>query len=568
MQRIYPFLFILTAPLLWFSFPSFDFPSFKAFPLVAWVALVPLLFSLRRERSFVRALAKSFIAGVFFTAFSIGWMGAFGAGWYNIGVPFLSKFLMYLNSFYFFQEFDVKLTEGSIVIFSLLVPATAAVFALKISIAEFVSRRFRRGSLVVFAAIWVAFDFISTLGNFAFPWNFLGYSQYPFTPVIQIASLTGVYGVTFLIVLLNGAIAGLVESRLSTGAFCAPALRRVLATVALVGGVIVFGLIRPLSFAERTPRPFTAVIAQACIDPWDDWGRRKYDYLGEQVRLTQEGLAHKPQADLVIWSESAALEPISFMIESGRQNRFLGMLQQYAAYAGKPILLGEIGREVAPGGRKINWYNSACIVSPQGTVAGRHYKTHLAPIGEWFPYAKLLPSVQELIYSMGGSTFTAGATLEPLSLGSARFGVGICYESIFPAISRTYTRKNADFLLNITNDGWSSSYRGHMQHYAASVFRAVENGRWVIRAGNTGQTAFINPFGRLTASIPILNKGYLASSADLSLSRATFYTHAGDVFALLCVFVFLLVAVLMLVRRNKSADTEMKVYTRGNGNES
>ena len=131
---------------------------------------------------------------------------------------------------------------------------------------------------------------------------------------------------------------------------------------------------------------------------------------------------------------------------------------------------------------------------------------------------------------LGGSSFVPAHKPVIFDVAGRKFGVLICYEGIFHRFCRTYRSLGAEFFVNITNDGWTDTYRGHMQHFSASIFRAVENGIWYVRAGNTGYTALIDPYGRIRASIPILMKGYLAGDIDFSLNHRTVYSVIGDLF--------------------------------------
>jgi len=140
-----------------------------------------------------------------------------------------------------------------------------------------------------------------------------------------------------------------------------------------------------------------------------------------------------------------------------------------------------------------------------------------------------------------------------MSVKGVRFGVLICYEGMFFRLNREYANKGADFLIDITNDGWSDSFAGHFQHFSAYRFRAIENGIWYVRAGNTGYTAFIDRLGNITASIPMLKKGYLSADIGIGDSRETFYRKHGDFFSYIVMLLLtvLIVASEIINRRRK-----------------
>lgn len=509
--------FLLTPVLLLLSFPLCA--DFKFFPVIAHFALVPLFVKLRCG-GFRKNIIVSFISGIFIFLFLNSWMKDFGEGAAN----------------------------GEAVILAALIPALAAQFALKAALSEKLASLSGRFRPAVFPAVWLLFDFLSTLGYIAFPWNFLGYSQYPAPFYIQIASIGGVYAVTFMVLISNITLSGLVTAqkkfiRKSRAGTAFAVLRFCLPFIVLNAAVISFGIYRTaLTESATDERKFSFAVVQNCQSPWQGWSRYKMNFLRGQIFYSAKALNEAPESDMIIWSESATLETVSWQMRSGKVSDFTRALSQFVSIAGKYLLTGEIGREKADDGR-ILWYNSACLLDPSGKLTATHYKVHLAPVGEWFPYAKWFPSLKKYIDSMGGSDFTPGDGVSLMKAGSFSFGTAVCYESIFPEINRKYASLGADFAVVITNDGWSTSYQGHYHHFAPSVFRAVENGIWYVTSGNTGKTALINPFGVITAEIPILEKGFLNAEADFSLNRKTFYSEYGNVI----LYVYIISAILLLI---------------------
>ncbi len=514
--------YFLTPLLLFLSFPFSDY--FPLFPLFAHFAFIPLFYKMRGN-GFRKNLILSFITGIFIFLFLNSWMRKFGAG----------------------------ASGGEAVILLALIPALSAQFALKFALTEKLASYNERFRLIIFPGVWLFFDYISNLGFIAFPWNFLGYSQYPLATYIQTASIAGVYAVTFAVLFSNIVFTDLMIKRsilanLKSKVLLIAVLKKIRPVIILNCVIILFGIVRlNMTQDNISPKKMKFAIVQNCQNPWDNWIQYRYQYLNDHLNFSQRMIDENPDTDMIVWSESATLEPVSYQLRHGQHSKFVQMISDYARQQGKYILTGEIGKE-RPSVGKAEWYNSACLISPDGNLAGYHYKTHLAPVGEWFPYAKWFPSFQEYLYSMGSSDFTPGKSMTIMKAGNYSFFTAICYESIFSEINRKFPEAGADFVIVITNDGWSDSYQGHYQHFSSSVFRAVETGLWYVRAGNSGKSALINPEGRITAEMPILKRGSFAASADFSENRKTFYSKFGDSLLFLYFFVCIMLLIFLLIK--------------------
>jgi apolipoprotein N-acyltransferase len=498
--------YLLTSLLMFLSFPSYDVWFLKAFPFFAWIALAPV-FLYVREKSPRQIYLSSFLAGLLGNFLAYEWIGNFGAA----------------------------VTGGYAVILGFLMPSLSVFFALKIFAAEMISRRFERLRPLVFPSVWLFVDWIQTIGFLAYPLPNWGYSQYPFTPFIQLASFTGIMGITFVIVLVNYLLAELVRAH---GLRVGPVrellrlkeARRLAAVLVFVAAVIVYGAVMMSLHDETKKSDLRVAMIQSCISPWENWSLNRFSYLAELKRYTGKAMGDRP--DFIVWSESATLETISYDWDQSMLNEFdrevLAQAQQYE----RPLLTGEIGVVEDYSSIILRRYpqNNAVLINRDGEVVGSYAKIHLVPFGEWFPYEKWLGFVKRITESMGGSSFVPGEKPGVFEVGGRKFGVLICYEGIFQRLCRKYRNMGVDYFINITNDGWTDTFRGHMQHFSASKFRAVENGIWYLRAGNTGYTVFIDPYGRIRKSIPILKKGYLVGDIDFSLNHRTLYAMIGDVF--------------------------------------
>ncbi|HSV98179.1 MAG TPA: apolipoprotein N-acyltransferase [Spirochaetota bacterium] len=495
--------YLSTGILMFFSFPSYDVWFLKGFPLFAWFALVPLLMHVRTG-DFRRVYADSFLAGMLGIFLTYHWIGDFGN----------------------------KIPGGDIVILCVVIPVLAVVFATKILVAEYLSRRFERLRLLIYPSVWIVVDGIQSIGFLAFPWTYWGYSQYTFSSFVQVSSLVGIFGVTFIMILASAAVADFARAAFGRPfsfrwMVSIPAFRRLAMVAVLVAMSVLYGAIRmAVSSGGGDSGRLRLAMIQSCIDPWEAWDSNKFMYLGELGRLTDAAMRESP--DFIIWSESATLELISYNFRTGSMNPFTGEVLEIARSHKRPLLTGEIGILEEHYGGRIYPQNNAVLISKEGVPVQTYPKINLVPFGEWFPYEKWFPFIKRITESFGASSFVPGSSPSLFEVEGRRFGALICYEGIFQRLCREYRVMGADYFINITNLGWTQTYKGHMQGFANATFRAVENGIWFVSAGNTGYTALVDPLGRVTTSIPILKKGYLVGEIDFSMNRRTFYSMAGD----------------------------------------
>ncbi|HOW82899.1 MAG TPA: apolipoprotein N-acyltransferase [Spirochaetota bacterium] len=495
--------YLLTPLLMFLSYPSLDLPGFRGCALLAWFAFVPL-FVFVRKKTLLRVYLYSFAMGLIGNYLCYRWIGDFG------------EFVEY----------------GPAFIRVLLIPYLSMFLGLKIFIGEALSRRHERLRFLIYPSAWIFVDWIQSIGFLAFPWPYLAYTQYRFGPIVQAASIIGVLGVSFMIVLVNRTAADLILScggkRPIAGMVRTPESRRLAFAAGVVFVSILYGVLVLMTAKEPVKRDLRVSAVQSCISPWENWSSNRFRYLAELKRFTDEALADGP--DLVVWSESATLETISYDYEKGDLNMFERDLLDYVRRADRPLVTGEIGMIEDTSGDYTRRYplNSAAYINNYGEVIGSYAKINLVPFGEWFPYEKWFPFVKDITREFGGSDFVPGDRPVLFDHAGNSFGILICYEGIFHRLCREYRNLGADFFINITNDGWTDSYAGHMQHFSASIFRAVENGVWYVRAGNDGFTALIDPYGRIRSSMPILMQGHVTGDIDFSLNRDTFYTRCGD----------------------------------------
>jgi len=360
---------------------------------------------------------------------------------------------------------------------------------------------------------WVTAELARTYVLTGFPWGLLGYVPYRRLDLIQVAAWTGVYGVSALLVAVNAAVAWAMVRGTWRDAVMAGAV------VALVlGGAAAGG--RSSAGEPAADSTVAVALAQGNIDQAIKWERGfQRETLRIYAELTREGA---PGARLVVWPEAAVPAYVRY------EPWVLGWLTDLAARVQVPLLVGAPDAEAEGRGRR--YLNSAFLVDARG-IRGRYDKMHLVPFGEYVPLKRLLFFVEAIAADIGD--FAPGSRPTILALDGASFGTVICYEVIFPELFRRFVAEGAGFMVNITNDAWFGESGGPLQHLAMVPLRAVENGVAVVRAANTGVSAFVSPSGRIGPSLGLFRRGVLR--ADVPLRRApTFYSRFGDLFAYAC----------------------------------
>jgi len=496
-------LAIVTGIMLALSFPKAEM-SF-----LAWFAFVPLLFACGGKNP-KEAGKLAFVAGLV----------AYGGilYWINIVVTLYGNLPLVV----------------SICVYLILVAYLAAFFFVLLLLVRMVEEK-GIPVTVSFPVFWVGLEFLRSFLLTGFPWASLGYSQYRILPLIQVADITGVYGLSFLIVLANSVIyLALRSGRRGTDTMACVG-RSAAVFLALLMVVLLYGSFRMRH--EQKGIPMKVALVQGNIDQGIKWNPA---FLEETVSI-YERLSRRAAAggvDLVVWPESAA--PFFFQQGGDPSGRIVNLAREIHA----PIIFGSPAFE--DGGDRRKYFNSAFLVSSSGEVLGRSDKMHLVPFGEYVPLAKLLPFVHKLVVGVGD--FSPGDTIVTLDPGKGKVGVLVCFEGIFPDLSRRYVREGARLLVNITNDGWYGRSSAPYQHLSMAVFRAVENGVPLVRAANTGISAIIDRKGTVTHRTSLFEEAFLVGTV-LTAEGGTIYTRIGDAFAILCLAGSLVIAVMGFRKR-------------------
>jgi len=484
-------LALLSAALLILSFPDWNQPW------VAWFALIPWFLLLARVRAWA-AFGWSWLVGFLFFAGSMWWLVYVTvAGW----ILLCAYLGLYFGIFGWLAR-------------TVAVPARS------------------RSRLIILPAAWVSLEFLRSQLFSGLGWNLLGYSQSAWLALIQIADVTGVWGISFLIVLVNAVLAQAVQewprpSRLGYA----------MAAGLLLLGVLGYGAWRLPQF-ETEPSVRIALL-QGGVPQQQKWEPAHAEaILQKYERFTEQAAEAAP--DLIIWPESSV--PGYMGLDEALTQRLLGLAHRVQT----PLLLGSpMGRME---GGLLRSTNSALLVTPEGGMDQRYDKLHLVPFGEFVPFEKTLPWLRDVLPPIGDFIPGKESTVFRLPVRSADsallFSVMVCFEDTVAPIARSFVLRGARLLANITNDAWFGPTAAAYQHAQASAFRAVELRVPVVRAANTGWSGCIDSAGRRIGSVRDAQgrERFVEGQASCALSPGpaeSLYLRWGDWFAVLSLAVSL-----------------------------
>ncbi|MBZ5645983.1 MAG: apolipoprotein N-acyltransferase [Acidobacteriia bacterium] len=386
--------------------------------------------------------------------------------------------------------------------------------------------------LALVPCLWVAVELARTRIS-GFSWDVLGTAQVDNIPLTGIATVTGVYGLSFGIALVNSAFAA---------AFLLPPVRRRLMLVASVAAAVSLQA-GVLALPPAEPTTHTARLVQANVPILEGgaWSLQYFQKTVSELSAVSEQPAPSPQPPqprLIVWPES----PTPFFLNDPM---FQHAIMAVASETGSYVLVGSIGVRSSPGRqRPSELLNSAALMSPAGQWVGRYDKVHLVPFGEYVPFKSLLRFAQSLMKETGD--FSPGTERTVFTLNGHKLGVFICYESVFPDEIRIFAARGAEVFLNISNDGWFGDTGAPYQHLNMARMRAIENRRWLLRGTNSGITGAIDPYGRMVTRAPRHER--IAIDVPYAYrSDTTFYTRHGDLFAYLCAII-VMVALFVRIR--------------------
>jgi len=467
------------------------FPPFPARFLAA-VALVPLFrYFLRAGRpSWRRSLGLGFILGaVFFTAL-LFWITELipesGVTMPWVMGPALALLVAYLSCY-------------------------TALFTVALSL---LASRFGVGAIFAAPALWSLVEFARSHGELGFSWGALAGALAIHPLAIQGVSLYGPFGLTLVLVLLNACVAWALFARGRRARLLA-----VLAFVAVAGGHLLWGGFEIARF-DWTKVRRDGANGVAVMQPNVDLGLKFEPSYRDSIFMQMEtysAMAARSGAGLILFPETAA--PVSFKAAP----HYLGWLESVARGNAIDILTGYVDHSV----RDSAWiaHNAAALISKDGILTGNYHKVNLLPFGEKMPWSQYVPALSTLDF--GQANFIAGKQQTIFDSSVGRFGVLICFEATFSDFTRRYVRGGADFLVNLTNDGWFGDNQGPVQHAEMAILRSVENRVTLFRAAYTGISMVVDPVGRVQARLGPFTEGMIYGSAERA-AGSTFYTRHGD----------------------------------------
>jgi apolipoprotein N-acyltransferase len=397
-------------------------------------------------------------------------------------------------------------------------------------------RRYGDRGMLAAPALWTASEYgrLTIFGGF--PWVLLGYSQVTVSAVAQGAALGGVFALSCLVAAVSTGLACLA---------CWTSRRRYVPLVAAIALVLVVGTWGALRVRSQTlvttGRPLRVGLVQGNVKQDDKWEPAlAADIFSRYLRLTHQAIAGG--ASLVVWPESAT--PFYF----GQPGSETETLRSLARDTGVTMLIGSDLWE-RPRGEPPKVYNAAFLLEPDGSIGGVYRKVHLVPFGEYVPLKTVLFFAAPLVQAV--SDFSPGTEMVTLPIPGGTISTAICYEIVYPALIRQSVSRGSQLLTTMTNDAWFGRSSAPWQHFAMASMRAIEEGRYLVRAANTGVSGMVDPYGRVGLATDLFVEGAWVVDVRL-LDDRTIYARIGDVVAWGSVFLALLVVLPLGPRRRRT----------------
>jgi apolipoprotein N-acyltransferase len=540
---------VISAGVLSLAFPKFEISC------LAWIGLTP----------FLRQLYQCGPKQGFWIGLVFGWV-------------FFYLNLLWLNQLYAFNPWIVAGVPLMALIFAFFGPALFGALAAIILP--------RRGWLRFFfvPALWTALEVLRAQTELGFPWLYLGHTQVNSPRIIQLCDLTGVAGISFVIVLVNQALADsyrFILRKNELGAYRSIGPKwfvAVLAVAALSGyGQWRLNLAGAVGKRNDSSPPFRVALLQPAVEQQRKFASYTHEDPSVQVSI-QKQMNEELVAQLNVLRDSckATSEPLPNLYvlpESALTNDYFNlvpafpeMVHRWSREMGAPIFFGanRVDGTVENGYLQegARFYNSAYLATPEKgvDVAGAYDKQRLVPFGEYAPFLGKIPGFQQYVLQLG--SFSIGDVARIFQVGSKRFGCLICFESCFPYLMRQFESSDPDWMTIITNDGWYGLSSGPRRHQTQAIFRAVETRRPIVRVANTGISCVVDPWGRVVKSLALNEEKPTQVLVDMPerpaemKGHSTFYMRYGEWFAWLCVALcgVTLLRVFILHRRAVSDD--------------
>lgn len=484
------------------SFPKFNLSFF------AWISLIPLFFIILRHKP-KQNFFLGLTAGFSYYAILIYWIPSVPVHYGNLSIPV--SFLIYI-------------------IFVLFLSLFWGFFFLLFSK---IHQSFPKFAFILSPFIWVSFEYILTHIFTGFPWGLLGSSQFKNLPLIQMASITGVYGISWVIILFQSMFLFSIKYKKKAPFFIT------LALVFFLHGAGLWSL-KKVSLIRNS---FNGSVIQGNVSSdiyWDKVSTNEIISLFNQ-HLDLSYKAYSDGTHLIIWPEFSV--PLCFSCSEALYQDFKEKLFHFVKETGCTLLLGT--NEIIVSKGTIHYYNTALCLNPALSIS-QYYKMHLVPFGEYTPYKKIFSFIEKMTHSIG--EITPGREYFLHHFKTLKFGSPICYEIIFPNLVRKFVKKGATFIVTITNDGWYGKSSAPYQHFSMAVLRAVENRRYLLRAATTGISGIIDPSGRIISQSELMTQTYLTGRITPS-RKLSIYTRYGDILPLFSLTLSGLFLILTMIKR-------------------
>ena len=507
------------------SFPSIPFEN--GLPLLAWIAYVPVFWVVRRA-----GMGACVLLGAFYGYAAYGLFNY----WLSVFHPLAGLIVGSIYSVYMAILF--ALLRLAIIVFP------------------------QRGYILQFL-LFMAYEYLRTLGFLGYSYGITGYSQWQLLPIIQIAAITGVWGVSALVVFpsawlaaalseLNNEPRSLTEEKknfeFKTLCYSVPSVVKsfflkervsALVWVAFFAATLVYGFVSPIDYSEARKVKFAMI--QHNTDPWlpshaPTAAQALVEYRNDFLilrRLSDEALAAHPEVDFVVWSETAFVPRIWWhqtVRDSPAHWNLVRELLEYLAAQDVPFIIGNNDARRDPsinphGDNRVDY--NAVMLFERGEITGVYRKLHLVPFTEHFPYRRQFPWIYEALRNADTHFWEKGTELTVFESRGVRFSTPICFEDTFGYLNREFVLNGAEIFVNLSNDAWSGSLSAQMQHFIKAVFRAVENRRSMVRSTSSGQTCAIDPNGRILAMAEPFTEAWLVAEVPV-VTPSTIYTRYGD----------------------------------------
>lgn len=475
---------------------------------LAWFGLVPLLFAIEDMHG-----GQAFRAGFIF-GFLLAW--------------FVLFWIVFLQI-----EANIKL----LIVFGLIL--LFAYIGLYYGVTLLI---IQRTSVWLLPLAVTGLELIRGIGELRFPWLSLGYSQARYPLFIQQASIYGVYGISFWIVLLNVSIYKALKSKRT---------KDILLAALIFTMPLIYGVVR---ISKPQGRPITVGIVQPNIDPNLKFSPElRFETFERLMRLsvqcattaTARGL---DSLDLIVWPETAT--PV-FLKSPGK---YQDLVRHLVDRLNVPIFTGTAIYE--PQTHDI--FNGAVLIEPKIGIRQEYRKIYLVPFGEHIPFDRQLAFLRKVDFGEGD--YTPGKSYTVFAAPKFNFACLICFESIFPELSRSFVNNGAEILVNITNDGWFGKISGPQQHNDMAILRSVENGVTLLRSANTGISMIVDRYGRVLVEKPLFTADIIVATINIT-PTATLYRRVGDILPVLCLLLITLLLAVRFINERRRRTAVNKEHT-------